>query len=174
MDAIKAADLLKVGGYFDSFYYLERMVIKMQTDLNHKKNPTEDGEKRKILSPTRVICGSFLVIILIGTILLFLPISSKTGSFTPVLDAAFTATTATCVTGLVVVDTFTHWSLFGQAIILMLIQVGGIGLVTLTTFFIMIFRQKIGLSSMTLAQESVNTNSLSNLPSLVKIVVVST
>jgi trk system potassium uptake protein TrkH len=77
--------------------------------------------------PVRVIVLSFAALITLGTLLLALPVSSKTGSFTPLLDAFFTATSATCVTRLVVYDTFTHWSPFGQWVILGLIQIGGIG-----------------------------------------------
>lgn len=147
----------------------------MQTVGMHKKNPQSKPEKRARPSqPARVIAGSFALVILVGAILLTLPISSKDGTFTPFLNALFTATTSTCVTGLVVYDTFTHWSLFGQGVILALIQVGGIGLVTLTTFFTLLLRQKIGLSDLVLTQESVNTNSIRNLHSLVKLVVAST
>lgn len=141
----------------------------------HKKNPRSKPEKNARPSqPARVIAGSFALVILIGMVLLMLPIASKTGEFTPPLNALFTATTSTCVTGLVIYDTFSHWSLFGQGVILVLIQIGGIGLVTLTTFFTLVLRQKIGLSSLVLAQESVNTNSIRNLHSLIKLVIVST
>ena len=85
-------------------------------------------------SATQTICSSFLLVIAVGTLLLTLPISSRTGRL-GVIDAMFTATSATCVTGLVVRDTWSQFSLFGQVIILMLIQVGGLGLVTLTSFF---------------------------------------
>lgn len=127
---------------------------------------------KKPMSPTRVIIGSFVLIILIGTFLLWLPVSAKSGEFTNLVDALFTATTATCVTGLVTVDTFTHWSVFGQGVILVLIQVGGLGLVTLTTFFMVALRKKAGLSSMTLAREAVNGNDLSSLKRLIGLVIV--
>lgn len=127
--------------------------------------------KRKT-SPTRVIIGSFVLIILVGTLLLCTPFSARSGSFTNIVDSLFTATTATCVTGLVTVDTFTHWSPFGQGVILALIQVGGLGLVTLTTFFIVALRKKAGLSSMTLAREAVNGDSFSSLKKLVGLVIV--
>ena len=141
----------------------------------HRRNPQVKNEKgTRPSQPARIIAGSFALVILIGALLLMLPISSKTGTFTPPLNALFSATTSTCVTGLVVYDTFSHWSLFGQGVILILIQIGGIGLVTLATFFTYIMRQKIGLNNMVLAQESVNTNSIRNLNSLVKLVIVST
>ena len=83
------------------------------------------------LTPAKIILGGFLLIILAGALLLSLPVSSKSGTATPFLDALFTATSATCVTGLIVHDTFTWWSGFGQAVILILIQIGGMGVVTL-------------------------------------------
>ena len=85
--------------------------------------------------PTRTITLSFAAVILVGTLLLMLPVSSRAGAFTPFLDCLFTATSSTCVTGLVVHDTYAYWSAFGQCVILALIQIGGLGLVTLTTFF---------------------------------------
>jgi trk system potassium uptake protein TrkH len=100
-------------------------------------------------SATQTICISFLLVIAVGTLLLTLPISSRTGRL-GVIDAMFTATSATCVTGLVVRDTWSQFSLFGQIIILMLIQVGGLGLVTLTSFFALAARRRMspsGISS---------------------------
>lgn len=91
--------------------------------------------RRKNTNPTRLIVGSFLAVILCGTLLLMLPVSNRDGQMLDILDAMFTATSATCVTGLVVFDTYTQFSTFGQVVILLLIQVGGLGLVTLTTFF---------------------------------------
>ena len=77
-----------------------------------------------------MIALSFAAVILIGTLLLMLPASSRAGQPTPFLDCLFTATSATCVTGLVVYDTYQHWTPLGQVIILLLIQIGGLGLVT--------------------------------------------
>ncbi|MEG0804642.1 MAG: potassium transporter TrkG, partial [Pygmaiobacter sp.] len=100
--------------------------------------------------------GSFMCVILCGTLLLSLPIASKAPGGIPILNALFTATSATCVTGLIVYDTFTTFTLFGQAVILMLIQVGGLGLVTLTTFFSLAMGKRLGFKSLKLASESVN------------------
>ena len=91
--------------------------------------------KRSSSNPARIISESFVAVIAIGTLLLWLPISSRDGQFTPLLDSLFTATSATCVTGLVLYDTWTHWNPLGQGVLLMLIQIGGLGLVTLTSFF---------------------------------------
>ena len=102
-----------------------------------------------------MIALSFAAVILIGTLLLMLPACSRAGQPTPFLDWLFTATSATCVTGLVVYDTYQHWTPLGQAIILLLIQIGGLGLVTLTQFFNVMSGRKLGLRGMHLAQESV-------------------
>lgn len=107
-------------------------------------------------SPTRVLVVGYCTIIFIGTVLLALPLSAKSGSMTSISDAFFTATSAACVTGLVRFDTFTHWSLFGQIVILLLIQVGGMGFVTIALFTHILSRQKIGLSSRVLMREAVS------------------
>ena len=121
--------------------------------------------------PARTIMISFVLVILVGSVLLMLPFSSKSREFTGFLDALFTATSATCVTGLIVFDTFTHWSYFGQVVILSLIQVGGLGLVTLTSFISMAIGRKMGLRSMQLAQESVNSSGLETAGNMVRMVV---
>ena len=107
------------------------------------------------LSPTRVIVASFCLVILTGTLLLMLPISTRDGQIAAV-DALFTATSATCVTGLIVYDTFSKFTVFGQAVILLLIQIGGLGLVTLTAFFNLALRKKLGFKRMMLASESIS------------------
>lgn len=114
-------------------------------------------QKIKTISPVRVITVSFAAVILLGTLLLHLPISARSGTATPLLDCLFTATSATCVTGLITYDTYTHWTAFGQIVILTLIQIGGLGLVTFTTFFNILLGKKLGLRSMHLAQESVSS-----------------
>ena len=93
-----------------------------------------------------IITGSFAGIILLGTLLLSLPISSNEGVWTSPINALFTATSATCVTGLIVFDTASYWSLFGQAVILMMIQVGGMGVITLAVAIMIIRGKKIGLA----------------------------
>ena len=110
-------------------------------------------------NPARTICLSFLLIIGVGTLLLMLPFSARDGGFTPLPDALFTATSATCVTGLVVYDTWSHWSAAGQGIILVLIQVGGLGLVTMGAFFQVVAGRRLGLRTADLAKESVNSDS---------------
>ena len=97
------------------------------------------------LSYTQFIAFGFLLIIFAGTLLLCLPISSRSGEWTNPLNALFTATSATCVTGLVVYDTYTHWSLFGQTVILLLIQIGGLGFMAVITMFSIFAKRKISL-----------------------------
>ncbi len=105
------------------------------------------------ISVTRLLHG-FGVMILVGTLLLMLPISSQTGSATPLVNALFTATSAVCVTGLVVVDTATYFSLFGQMVIALLIQLGGFGYMTSATMFLLALRRKIRFSDRLLIADS--------------------
>ena len=126
------------------------------------------SEGKKRLSQTQFIILGFLIIIVVGTFLLMFPISSADGSFTSFADCVFTAVSATCATGLVVVDTFTHWSVFGQIVILCLIQVGGLGFITIGVMFSMILRRRIGLKTRGLLQESVNTLKIGGIIKLTK------
>ena len=89
---------------------------------------------KKTFTQTQIIALGFFLMIAAGTLLLLCPFSSRNGSV-PVLDALFTATSASCVTGLVTVDTYTQWSRFGQVVILILIQIGGLGFMTIATLF---------------------------------------
>ena len=116
--------------------------------------PTKSNVPHRF-SPAQIIVLGFFVIILSGTVLLMLPFSTRTRTITPFLDALFTATSATCVTGLVVYDTWTHWSLFGQFVILLLIQIGGMGVVTMAMAIAMVTGQKIGLKERLFMQESI-------------------
>lgn len=102
-------------------------------------------KKSKPIEYTTTLILGFLIIIAAGTLLLFLPFSSKSGMSTDILDCFITATSATCVTGITVYDTFTHWSLFGQIVIMLLIQVGGLGFITLITFFNLTTGKKLGI-----------------------------
>ncbi len=129
------------------------------------------GSQKKHIAtnqPVRVICLSFIIVIMLGTIILTLPFCSKDGQFTPFLDALFTATSATCVTGLVVYDTFLKWSFAGQLIILLLIQIGGLGILTITSFFNIALGRKLGLRGAHLASETANALDLSDTPRLLK------
>ncbi len=119
-------------------------------------NVLSAGRRIRRLSQVQYIAVGFFLIILVGACLLTLPVSSRTGEWTGFFDALFTSTSATCVTGLVVYDTFTHWSIFGQLVILLLIQIGGLGFITVSVGFALIFRKRIGLRERDLLKESVN------------------
>ncbi len=112
-----------------------------------------------------IIALGFAIVILVGTFLLLLPVSSDHTDF---LDALFTATSATCVTGLVVYDTATHWTLFGQIVILLLIQIGGLGFITIGVFLATYLKKKISLRQRGLIEESVNSLKLAGGVKLVK------
>lgn len=107
------------------------------------------------ISPQRIITAGFLLLILTGTILLMLPISTINGQGTPFIDALFTAASATCVTGLVVVNTANYFSFFGELVIIILIQIGGMGVVTLAIMVAMSFRKRINFKSRWIMQESI-------------------
>ena len=113
-------------------------------------------KNRTHMTSFRVIIISFFCLILVGTLLLMLPISSRQRCVTSFPDAMFTAVSATCVTGLVVKDTATYWSLFGQAVILMLIQIGGMGVITVGLAIIRASGRKIGLWQRSTMQESIS------------------
>ncbi|MGH2436163.1 MAG: TrkH family potassium uptake protein [bacterium] len=108
------------------------------------------------LNPSQTIVAGFALIILAGTVLLSLPAAAADGQSTPFLTALFTATSATCVTGLVVVDTATHYSLFGELVILFLIQIGGLGYMTIATLMAMAVGRRVGLRERLILQESHN------------------
>lgn len=120
------------------------------------------------LTPSRVLVFSFAVLIILGTLFLSLPFASKNSKSIRIIDALFTATSAVCVTGLVVKDTGTQFSQFGQFIIIALIQIGGLGIMTFSTFVAMIFGKKISLKERLLIQESFNQFSLAGLVRLIK------
>ncbi len=110
----------------------------------------------------------FFVIIIIGAVLLSLPMSSRKGEFTPFIDALFTSTSATCVTGLVVYDTYSHFSVFGQSVILVLIQVGGLGFMIIATMFLLVLRKRIGIRERGFLKESVSSNQMGGVVRLTK------
>ena len=126
-------------------------------------------KKRRIsLSTTQIIMLSFLGLILLGSVLLSLPISAADGKAVSYLDALFTATTATCVTGLVTLPTVSTWSIFGQAIILILIQIGGLGVITIISAVMILLNKRMGIGNRLLLQDAFNLNSLSGIVNFVK------
>jgi len=114
-----------------------------------------------------MLVSGFAAMIAIGTILLVLPAASRSGQWTPFVNALFTATSAVCVTGLVVVDTFKHWSFFGQLVILVLIQLGGFGFMTSATIFFLALGRRIGLRERLLIRESIGVAQLGGLLKLI-------
>ena len=139
--------------------------------MKKQAKPFESPHSFSTIMPARLICGSFALVILVGTLLLILPISSRAGTFTSPLDALFTATSATCVTGLIVYDTYLYWTPFGQGVILALIQCGGLGLVTLITFFNVAIGKKMGLRGLDIAKESIGMDNFSDIRSMVTFIV---
>lgn len=131
-------------------------------------------KKKTELSPNQVLVLSFLGFILIGTYLLHLPVASASEEAIRWIDALFTATSAACVTGLIVVDTGSDFSLFGQWIILILIQVGGIGIMTFSTMFAFLLGKKISLRQRLIIQESLNQFSIGGLVRLAKYILLFT
>lgn len=127
--------------------------------------------RKKSLSPIQIIMGAFLLVILAGSLLLSLPVSSASGKAVGYIDALFTATTSTCVTGLVTLPTVTTWSFFGQLVILILIQIGGLGVITVLTGLMLLMKRKLGIGDRILIGESFNLNSLDGMVRLVKKVI---
>ena len=121
---------------------------------------TTKGKKHYRLSGAQTILLGFVLLILAGAILLMLPFSSRSGEWTRFSDALFTATSASCVTGLVLYDTWTHWTVFGQIVILSLIQIGGMGVVTMTTVLSKLVGKKLGLQARATMQEAVSAPNL--------------
>lgn len=132
----------------------------------------DDIHKHFHISSTQIIAVGFLLLILFGTLLLMLPIATVNGQGASFIDSLFTATTSVCVTGLVVVDTFSYWSVFGQIVIAILIQCGGLGVVTLTTLIMVIIGKKLTLKDRMLIQDAYNLNSMAGLVKFIRKVLI--
>ncbi len=127
----------------------------------------------KRIPPTRLIVISFFIVIMAGTLLLTLPVCSNDGKPTQLIDALFTATSATCVTGLIVFDTWLHWNVLGQVVILSLIQIGGLGVITFTTGFSLLMHRRLALHDIRLAAENTSGQTIGIIP-LIKIILIFT
>ena len=123
---------------------------------------------KKAMRPTRIIAVTFALIILLGTILLALPFASRSGVSCGIRPALFTATSATCVTGLVLFDTWTQWSGFGQAVILLLIEVGGLGFMSAASLVIFALRRKVGLRQRMLMAQALSVDEMEGVVRLQK------
>lgn len=126
------------------------------------------------ISPMKLLLVGYCSIILIGTLLLSLPIASRGPGGTPISDCFFTATSATCVTGLIRFDTYTHWTLFGQLVILAMIQTGGIGFMTIAIMVLVLARKKIGLGQRSLMQNSISAPQLGGIVKMAKFIMLGT
>ena len=129
---------------------------------------------KRRLSYVQLIALGYARMILLGTLLLMMPFSSVNGESAPFTDALFTATSASCVTGLVPVDTGTYWSFAGQIIIITLIQIGGLGFVTVATLLMMLMKRRIGLSKKELMIESINSSNIGGILRLTKMILLGT
>jgi len=136
----------------------------------------EEYHKRLTLqvTPSQILVAGFVAIIITGAILLTMPFAVRPGEEISFLTSLFTATSAVCVTGLVVVDTATHWTTFGHVIILILIQVGGLGFMTMATFFALLLGRRIGLRQRLIIQESLNQTNVAGIVRLAKYVLLFT
>lgn len=131
-------------------------------------------EKFERIPAPRIILFGFASVIFVGSILLSLPIMTKSGEATPYIDALFTSTTSVCVTGLVTVNTMAHWNFLGHIVILVLIQFGGLGFVAVVTALMLLFGKKVSLKERIIIQESYNFNKLSGIVKFTKKVVIGT
>ena len=130
---------------------------------------------RKIkLSAVQILAIGFLSLIIIGGIILSLPISSASGTGTNIIDGFFTSTSAVCVTGLITLDTATHWNYFGKTVIIILIQIGGLGFMSFTTLFALILKKKITLRERLVLQEAMNTFGIQGLVRLMRYILIFT
>ncbi|MEW9077319.1 Ktr system potassium uptake protein B [Terrisporobacter glycolicus ATCC 14880 = DSM 1288] len=130
--------------------------------------------KANTMKPAQVMVIGFGVVILFGGLILNLPIAAKSGKSVGLLNALFTSTSAVCVTGLIVVDTSTYWNEFGQLVIISLIQIGGLGFMTMATMFSLLTGKKINLRERLLIQESLNQRDLSGLVKLTRYIIMMT
>ncbi|MBQ8974793.1 MAG: potassium transporter TrkH [Oscillospiraceae bacterium] len=130
-------------------------------------------DKARITS-AQLIPLSFIIAILVGALLLMLPFATADGESTDILTALFTSTTSVCVTGLVVVDTFSHWTIFGKTVILILIQLGGLGIITVTSALMLFVHKKMSLKSRLLIHDAFNLNTIHGLLRFLRRVVKST
>ena len=135
------------------------------------RRPAWQRRSDRFRHPAQVIAAGFATAVLVGTGLLSLPLATRSGERAELVDALFTATSAVCVTGLITVDTGSYWSGFGQAVILLLIQVGGLGIMTLATLFTVLLSRRLGLRARFLAQAETKSLSLNDVRGVVRRIV---
>ncbi|WP_298844035.1 TrkH family potassium uptake protein [Clostridium sp.] len=134
----------------------------------------ENLKNKKKYTPVQILAIGFAIVIIVGAILLSLPISSQSGRITPFIDCIFTSTSAVCVTGLVTLDTGTYWTYFGKTVIMLLIETGGLGFMSVATLVFFFFGRRITLKERLVMQEAMNVNSLQGLVKMIKYVLIFT
>ena len=158
--------ILEKGHIFDIIY---KLMYRGWYAVQKNKKSRIKGKLK--LSPTQIIALTFAVIILIGAILLSLPIASRNGKSCGFRPALFTATSSTCVTGLVLFDTVTQWSGFGQSVILCLIEIGGLGFMSMASMVIFMLRRKVGLREKMLIAQALSVNTMESVVRIQKWVI---
>ena len=141
------------------------MLLHICNEVNPLNTRTK---KRRVLRATQVVAISFALVILCGTLLLMLPISSVSGESCGLMTALFTSTSATCVTGLILVDTLSAWTLFGQVVIILLIQIGGLGFMSIIFLMALMVKRKLSLSQRLMAASNFNLNDMGDTARLVR------
>ena len=141
------------------------MLLHICNEVNPLNTRTK---KRRVLRATQVVAISFALVILCGTLLLMLPISSVSGESCGLMTALFTSTSATCVTGLILVDTLSAWTLFGQVVIILLIQIGGLGFMSIIFLMALLVKRKLSLSQRLMAVSNFNLNDMGDIARLVR------
>ena len=136
--------------------------------MEEKRDSKRRKRFRLKLMPTQIIAITFALIIVLGTALLMLPVSARSGESCGFRPALFTATSATCVTGLVLYDTWTQWSSFGQTVIICLIEIGGLGFMSAASLFVFLFRRKVGLKQRLLMAQALSMDEMSGVVKLQK------
>ncbi|HDK7198970.1 TPA: Trk family potassium uptake protein [Clostridium botulinum] len=129
---------------------------------------------RRRFTPVQILATGFAIVIFVGAVLLSLPISSQSGQRTPFLDCLFTSTSSVCVTGLIVVDTGTHWTYFGKTVIMLLIEIGGLGFMSFATLLAILLGKKITLKKRLVMQEALNTFNIQGLVKMAKYILLFT
>lgn len=142
--------------------------------MNTLESSIKPFKRKNIYTPVQILSMGFAIVIFSGAMLLSLPISSQSGEFTPFIDCIFTSTSAVCVTGLVTVDTGTYWTYFGKTVIITLIQIGGLGFMSVATLVFLILGKRITLKERLVIQESMNVNSLQGVVKMIKYVLIFT
>jgi trk system potassium uptake protein TrkH len=142
--------------------------------VSNLESTIKSFKRKNIYTPVQILSMGFAVVIFVGAILLSLPIASQSGEVTPFIDCIFTSTSAVCVTGLVTVDTGTYWTYFGKTVIITLIQIGGLGFMSVATLVFFILGKRITLKERLVMQEAMNVNSLQGLVKMIKYVLIFT